>query len=199
MTDRSHGMLKSRQHHNWIRLRTLVLLRWWAIFGQVSALIIAQKMYSLTLNIGLLYLVIGVSVITNLVAVFIYPKNKRLSESETLLIVLYDMLQLGLMLYLTGGLNNPFSVLIAGPVMATAAALSSRSTIFLGIMATLIVTVLMQVHLPLRTEQGFRQPRHCALHPMGKHPGKRCTQNRSDWVGQSPVHRSRSDHPHQPV
>lgn len=155
MTDSSHGMLKSRQHHNWIRLRTLVLLRWWAIFGQVAALIIAQKMYNLTLDIGLLYLVIGVSVITNLVAVFIYPKTKRLSESETLLIVLYDMLQLGLMLYLTGGLNNPFSILIAGPVMATASALSSRSTIFLGIMATLIVTVLMQVHLPLRTEQGF--------------------------------------------
>lgn len=154
MADTSPDLLKSSQRGHWIRLRTLVLLRWWAIFGQISALLIAQPLYNLTLNIGLLYLVIGVSVITNLVATFVYPENKRLREKETLLVVLYDMLQLGLMLYLTGGLNNPFSILIVGPVMVTASALSPRSSLFLGAMAILIVTLLSQYHLPLRTEMG---------------------------------------------
>lgn len=155
MTDMTPGSLKSRNSGNWIRLRTLVLLRWWAIAGQVSALIVAQRLYNLNLETGLCYLVIGVSVLSNLVAFFIYPETKRLRETETMLFVLFDMLQLGLMLHLTGGLNNPFSILIVGPVTVAASALSSRSTVFLGMAAIAIVSLLMDFHLPLRTEQGF--------------------------------------------
>ncbi|MDM8165958.1 sensor histidine kinase RegB [Roseovarius sp.] len=140
---------------NWIRLRTLVLLRWWAIMGQISALIVAQRLYNLELEIGLCYLAIGASVISNLVAGFVFPENKRLTESQTLLVVLFDMLQLALMLYLTGGLHNPFSILIVGPVTVSASALSSRSTIFLGVMSILIVSLLIPFHLPLRTADGF--------------------------------------------
>lgn len=139
---------------SWIRLRTLVLLRWWAIIGQVSALIIAQQLYHIDLETGLCFLVIGAAVVSNLVAAFVYPENKRLAETETLLIVLFDMVQLGLMLYLTGGLNNPFSILIVGPVTVSASALTARSTAFLGLMAILIVSVLMQFHLPLRVQDG---------------------------------------------
>ncbi|WP_306153225.1 sensor histidine kinase RegB [Roseovarius sp. MMSF_3281] len=155
MSDSSIDMFKSPSRGNWIRLRTLILLRWWAIIGQVSALIVAQRLYSLNLEIGLCYLAVGVAVISNLVASFVYPENKRLSESETLMVVLFDLLQLGLLLYLTGGLNNPFSILIVGPVIVSASALSSRSTMFLGLTAILIVSLLTQLYLPLRTEQGF--------------------------------------------
>ena len=126
MSEIPPGTFKSRSRGNWIRLRTLVVLRWWAIAGQVTALIVAQRLYNLDLEIGLCFLVIGVSVVSNLVAAFIYPENKRLSESETLLVVLFDMLQLGLLLFLTGGLNNPFSILIVGPVTVSASAISSR-------------------------------------------------------------------------
>ena len=155
MTSQDQVLVRPATQRYWIRLRTLVILRWWAIAGQVSALIIAQRLYNLTLDIGLCYLVIGVSVITNLVASFIYPENKRLTERETLWVVLYDMLQLGLMLFLTGGLNNPFSILIVGPVIVSASALTSRSTIFLGLTAILIVSLLTEFYMPLRTEQGF--------------------------------------------
>src|SRR6056297_3685935 len=155
MSEIPPGTFKSRSRGNWIRLRTLVLLRWWAIAGQVTALIVAQRLYNLNLEIGLCFLVIGVSVVSNLAAAFIYPENKRLSENETLLVVLFDMLQLGLLLYLTGGLNNPFSILIVGPVTVSAAALTARSTIFLALTAIVIASVLIEFHLPLRTEQGF--------------------------------------------
>ena len=155
MTDHSSGLFKLRNRGNWIRLRTLVLLRWWAIIGQASALIIADRVYHLDLEMGLCFLVIGVSVASNLVAAFVFAENKRLSEQDTFLVVLFDMLQLGLLLYLTGGMHNPFTILIVGPVTVSASALSGRSTAFLGMMAIVIVTLLMQFYLPLRTEDGF--------------------------------------------
>lgn len=139
---------------HWIRLRTLVVLRWWAILGQGAALIVAQRLYDLELEMGLCFLTIGVSVITNVVASFVFPENRRLSERETRLVVLFDMLQLGLLLYLTGGLHNPFSILIVGPVTVSAPALSPRSTLFLGTVSIAIVTALIFFHLPLRMADG---------------------------------------------
>ena len=155
MSDPEITFAENQRVRYWIRLRTLVLLRWWAISGQIAALVIAQQLYNLSLETGLCYLVVGVSVLTNVVATFIFPESKRLSEHETLMIVLFDMIQLGLLLYLTGGLNNPFSILIVGPVTVSASALTARSTIFLGLAAIVIASVLIEFHLPLRTEQGF--------------------------------------------
>lgn len=154
MTDISPDPLSPRPASPLIRLRTLILLRWWAIVGQASALIIADRVYRLDLELGLCFLVIGVSVVSNLVAGFVFSETKRLSEDDTLLVVLFDMLQLALLLYLTGGMNNPFSILIVGPVTVSASALSGRATLFLGVTAIIIVTLLMQFHLPLRTEGG---------------------------------------------
>lgn len=154
MTENLPTPLTSKDSDNWLRLRTLILLRWWAILGQATALIVAQRLFGLSLDLGLCSFVIGVSVITNLVASFIYPENKRLSEREIFGIVCYDMLQLGLLLYLTGGLHNPFSILIIGPVIISASALSLRSTVFLGVMSLAIVSVLTTFYLPLRTEDG---------------------------------------------
>ncbi|WP_272002788.1 sensor histidine kinase RegB [Roseovarius sp. ZX-A-9] len=155
MTNISSPPFHGRDSGNWIRLRTLVYLRWWAVCGQIAALVVAKRVYGLDFEIGLFYLVIGASVITNLVAAFIFPATKRLTEPENLLVVLFDMLQLGLMLYLTGGLNNPFAMLIIGPVIVSASALSTRSTLFLGCTAIAIVSVLMSFYLPLRTETGL--------------------------------------------
>ena len=142
------------QARNWIRLRTLVLLRWWAIAGQFGALLVAQHILNLSLEYGYCYFVVGLSVITNVIAGFIFPENKRLSEFETLLFVLFDMLQLGLLLYLTGGLNNPFSILIVGPVTVSASAMTTRSTLFLGLCAIAITSILTRFHISLSNTSG---------------------------------------------
>jgi len=144
-----------QQRGNWIRLRTLILLRWVAITGQLVAITVAQRFYGLQLELGLCYLAVGVSVIGNLIAIFIFPENKRLSESENLAMVMFDLLQLAFLLFLTGGLNNPFALLLLGPVTISAAVLTTRSTILLGATAIVIVTLLSQFHFPLRTEDGF--------------------------------------------
>ncbi|WP_425039994.1 sensor histidine kinase RegB [Primorskyibacter sp. S187A] len=155
MSDSPSEFTMNRQRGNWIRLRTMILLRWVAIVGQMTALIVAQRYFSLQLELGLCYLAIGVSVVGNLIAIAVFPENKRLSETENTLMALFDLLQLSFLIYLTGGLNNPFSLLILGPVLVSAAVLTTGPTVFLAGIALILVTLLTQFHLPLRTEQGF--------------------------------------------
>ena len=140
---------------NWIRLRSLILLRWFAIAGQLIAITVAQQVYGLRLELGLCYLAVGASVIANLVAIFVFPENKRLTETQNMLTVMFDLLQLSFLLYLTGGLHNPFALLMLGPVTISAAVLTLRSTVVLGGTAILMVSLLAKFNFPLRTEQGF--------------------------------------------
>lgn len=155
MAETELGLLGERQRSNWIRLRTMILLRWFAVVGQLSAIVIAQRLYNLQLELGLCYLAVGISVVGNLVAIFIFPENKRLSEGENFLMVMFDLLQLCFLLFLTGGLHNPFSLLVLGPVTVSAAVLSLRSTVILGGTALLLVSAMVEYHLPLRTQEGF--------------------------------------------
>lgn len=146
--------LESLTRANWIRLRTMILLRWVAIVGQLTAITVAQSVYGLQFELGLCYLAVGVSIIGNLLATFIYPENKRLSEGENLGMVLFDLFQLGFLLFLTGGLNNPFALLLLGPVTISATALGLRSTIVLNVAAIVVVTLLAFSHLDLRNAAG---------------------------------------------
>lgn len=155
MTQTDFGILSEKQRGSFIRLRTMIWLRWFAIIGQLTAITLAQRLYNLQLELGLCYLAVGVSVVGNLIAIFVFPENKRLNEAENFLMVLFDLLQLCFLIYLTGGLHNPFTILILGPVIVSATIMSLRSTIIIGATALLLVTLLVFFHLPLRTQEGF--------------------------------------------
>ncbi|MEM9966554.1 MAG: ActS/PrrB/RegB family redox-sensitive histidine kinase [Pseudomonadota bacterium] len=146
--------LTGRTRSNWIRLRTMIFLRWVAIVGQLVAITVAQIVFGLQLELGLCYLAIGAAVIANLVATFVFPENKRLSEFENLWMVMFDLIQIAFLLYLTGGLNNPFALLLLGPVTISATALSLRSTLVLCATAIVLVSLLGVIHLPLTTQAG---------------------------------------------
>ena len=90
----------------WVKLRTLILLRWLAITGQVAAIITAMVFFDLVLPMGLCALVIGAAVIANMTASFVFPENKRLTEAEAMTMLLFDVSQLALLLGLTGGLHG---------------------------------------------------------------------------------------------
>jgi two-component system sensor histidine kinase RegB len=75
---------------------------------------------------------VGASAGLNIVVTLRYPVSKRLGDTEALLYLAYDTLQLAVLLFLTGGLHNPFSVLMFGTVTISATILSVRSTIWLG-------------------------------------------------------------------
>jgi two-component system sensor histidine kinase RegB len=147
--------LIARQHWSKsIRLRTLIFLRWIAILGQLAAIAGAQYFFELQLELGLCYLVVGISVIGNLIAIFVFPENKRLSETENFAMVMFDLIQLCMLLFLTGGLNNPFALLILGPVTISATALTLRSTVLMGGLAIVVVSLLSRYYLPLVTADG---------------------------------------------
>lgn len=154
MTQATIRPLSGRTRANWIRLRTMIVLRWVAIAGQLIAINVAQLIYGIQLELGLCYLAVGASVIANLVATFIFPENKRLSEFENLWMISFDLLQIAFLLFLTGGLNNPFALLLLGPVTISATALSLRSTLVLCSTAIVLVTLLSVFHLPLTTLDG---------------------------------------------
>jgi two-component system, sensor histidine kinase RegB len=139
---------------DWVRLRTLILLRWMAIVGQLAAITVADRYYNMQLPLGLCYLAVGASIIANLISVFVFPENKRLSEAEAMLTLLFDLSQLSFLLYLTGGLTNPFALLILAPVTISASALELRTTLFLGTLSIVFVTVIAFVHVPLRYADG---------------------------------------------
>lgn len=154
MSDTDLSVLPGQRRGNWIRLRTLILLRWMAITGQLTAVGIAYWGLRLELELGLCLMAIGAAVIVNLIATFVFPETRRLSERETAGLALFDILQLGLLLSLTGGLHNPFALLLLGPVTVSASVLTLRSTLLLGAVAVAAVSALGIVHLPLRTATG---------------------------------------------
>jgi two-component system, sensor histidine kinase RegB len=154
MRDPTLALFKSRRS-NWVRLRTLIVLRWIAIAGQLGAITVAQRLFALDLELGLCFLAIGAAITANLIAVFVYPENKRLTESEVAVMLLFDISQLSFLLYLTGGLNNPFALLILVPVTISATALRAGTTALLGGIAIFFITVVTQYYVPLRTDQGL--------------------------------------------
>jgi len=136
-----------------VRLGTLILLRWMAIAGQIAALLAAPE-FALALPMGLCSVAVGASVIANLTLTFLYPANKRLSEGEAVLMLLFDLCQLVFLVSVTGGLTNPFALLVLAPVIIAATALELRSAMVLAVSAILLVTLMAFVNMPLHLVDG---------------------------------------------
>ena len=149
-----HFLLQTGARGDWVRLRTLVTLRWMAITGQIGAVLIASQVLGYDLPLPACALVISSSVSFNLVAHVVHPSGKRLSERGTLMSLFFDLAQLVTMLMLTGGLNNPFAVLIIAPVTIAATALRLRSTLGLGLVALVSIPLMTEVHFPLVDADG---------------------------------------------
>jgi len=154
MTPLSPARIFGTERTDWVRLRTLIVLRWMAIAGQLLAIIVSEKLVGLQLPLGLCLFAVGASIIANLVATFVFPVNKRLSETEAMLTLLFDLSQLSFLLYLTGGLTNPFALLILAPVTISASALQLRTTVLLGVIAIGLVTAAGLLKEPLRLVDG---------------------------------------------
>lgn len=125
-----------------VRLRTLVLTRWVAVAGQAAALVIVHFGLGYRLPIWWALAAVAASAIVNLWAVVGRRPPARLGDRAAALYLAYDLVQLGLLLYLTGGLNNPFAILILAPVTISATILSRRSTLGLTLLALVIVAIL---------------------------------------------------------
>ncbi len=132
-----------------VRLQTLVLLRWIAIIGQLLALLFVH--FGLNFRLPLLpaLIVVGISALLNIVLFMVYPTAKRLTEAGAAGYLAFDLLQLCALLFLTGGVENPFSLLILVPVTVSATILTLRATILLSLLAFILAALLTFQHYPL--------------------------------------------------
>ncbi|KZL16489.1 ActS/PrrB/RegB family redox-sensitive histidine kinase [Pseudovibrio ascidiaceicola] len=132
-----------------IKLDTLVRLRWLAVAGQTVSLLVVHYLLNFPLPIGYSYVLVAASAWLNVILKIRWPSSTRISKNAAAAQLAYDIIQLGGLFYLTGGLGNPFCFLILAPVVVSATALSSRNTIILGALAGAVVTLLTAFHMPL--------------------------------------------------
>lgn len=132
-----------------VRLRVQIFLRWLAVVGQLTAVLVVYFGFGFTLPIIPAFGAIGLAIALNLWLILRYPISHLLTRSETASYLAYDMVQLALLLYLTGGVMNPFALLLLAPVTISASLLDARTTFVLVVFAALLVSFLAFFHLPL--------------------------------------------------
>ncbi len=141
--------------------KTFVNLRWIAIFGQFIAVNSVFFILRLEFPILLTFLVITIGLITNLYLQF-GIKSIRLKDFYASFFLVYDLIQLSLLLYLTGGISNPFSILMIVPAIVSSTFLSMGTTIILGILTIISLFILSIFHYPLPGlhENNFTFPKY---------------------------------------
>ena len=127
---------------------TLTILRYIAIFGQFIAINIVFFYLDLKFPIKESYIIIFIGLVTNLFLQFKIKVN-QLKDSYASLFLLYDLFQLSALLYLTGGILNPFSILLIIPTIVSSTFLSMGTTIILGLITTFLLFLLSTISLPL--------------------------------------------------
>jgi two-component system, sensor histidine kinase RegB len=127
---------------------TLTILRYIAIFGQFIAVNIVYYYLKLDFPINESYLIIFIGFLTNLFLQFRIKVN-QLKDTYASFFLLYDLFQLSILLYLTGGILNPFSILLIIPAIVSSTFLSMGTTIILGVITSFMLFLLSYLHLPL--------------------------------------------------
>ena len=128
--------------------KTLVILRYIAIFGQFIAISIVYNYLNLNFPIYKSYIIISIGLLTNLYLQFQFKSN-QLKDFYASLFLIYDLIQLSALLYLTGGVLNPFSFLLIIPTIVSSTFLSMGTTILLGGITSTLLLTLTYFYLPL--------------------------------------------------
>jgi len=140
-----------------LRLQTAVRLRWFGVLGQLVTVGFVYLVLGFKLPLGVCLAFIALTAWLNVFLRIRYPVRTRLSTALATGLLAYDILQLSALLYLTGGIENPFAFLLVVPVTVSAATLPPRSTIALGLLGASATVLLLPYHLPLpwRESQGL--------------------------------------------
>ena len=128
--------------------RTLVILRWIAIIGQYLTISIVYFILKFELPFFYCSIIIFIGILTNFYLQFKFNKN-QLNNFTSTFFLFYDLIQLSILLYLTGGVTNPFTILLIVPAIVSSTFLTLRSTINLSVITIIILIVLTINHLPL--------------------------------------------------
>lgn len=132
-----------------LRLRTLLMLRWAALAGQTAAVLWVQFILGFDLPLVWCLAVIVLSAGANLSVTLAWPGSRLAGQREAVLQLGFDLVQMAVLLGLTGGLQNPFALLLLAPVTVAAATLRARDAAALCGLAILAALVLSFWSLPL--------------------------------------------------
>jgi len=138
-----------QQDQSSLRLQTIVRLRWIAVAGQT--LTVLTVYWGLGFDIPLLpcLMMISLSCLLNIILSLQLPAEERVHTGSASNMLVYDTLQLTALLYLTGGMQNPFAFLFAVPVTVSASTQPMRVTLSIGGLAFICATALIVFHMPL--------------------------------------------------
>jgi len=143
---------------NTILLGNLIKIRWIAISGQFLAIFFVTYLIKIEIPFLETLMIIFLSAALNLYSYFEERKNKYISNIKAFSFLLFDTLQLGFLLFLTGGIVNPFSILILAPVITSASYLPALMTVILSTISTIIIIILNFYYIPLDLGKEFYLP-----------------------------------------
>ena len=127
---------------------TYINLRWIGIIGQFLTINIVYFIFKFQFNIYLTNLIVILGVTSNLILVYFYQKN-ILSNRASFIFLLADILQLGSLIYLTGGILNPFSIFLIIPSVFSSSNLDLKASLTLICLTILSIILLTFYHIEL--------------------------------------------------
>jgi len=143
---------------NTVLLANLIKIRWLAIAGQIFALVTVQLFFDFSIPITECLVVVLLSVFVNIFSSFIQKKNPTLDYKKTFLFLLFDITQLVALIYLTGGIFNPFIILIIAPIIISASYLPALWTIILSLYSILLILFINYNFISLDWKEDFITP-----------------------------------------
>ncbi len=124
-----------------LKKSTYISLRWIGIIGQLISVYIVYFFFNFNFNFILSNLIIFIGILSNFYLIFIYNKT-QLSDRSALIFLMIDIFQLGSLIYLTGGIVNPFVIFLLIPSVFASSNLGIRTNLFLVVTTILMITFL---------------------------------------------------------
>ena len=131
-----------------LKKSTYVNLRWIGIIGQLISINLVYFLLDLRFDFLTANLIIFVGILSNFYLIFIY-KKVQISERSSFIFLLIDILQLAILLYLTGGISNPFIIFLIIPSVFSSSNLGFKISLFLVLITTLLILILTFFYQPL--------------------------------------------------
>lgn len=137
-----------------VSARTLIAIRWFAVFGQGLTLALVAWGFRYPMPLAPALLAVAASILLNLYAARQLARQPFLDDRQATVYLCYDLLQLTLLLSLTGGIENPFVILLLAPLTVAASTLGRKAVITISGVANLCFILLAFVFLPLPWREG---------------------------------------------
>ena len=144
--------------HNNILLSNLIKIRWIAIIGQLVTILLVFFYLNINILVSACLFIVFISSIINIYSYFANKKNDYLSDKEAFYFLLFDTIQLGFLLFLTGGIYNPFSLLLIAPLIISTSYLPKVYSIYLLFLSILIALIISNIYVPINWNESFIVP-----------------------------------------